>query len=138
MCLCVSHVRRKYQQPSTGCLPTMWIMLIKFKIYKCQAHCLISTASVSLEQPHLLPPSSLLASPYLNEHPRHGDDIIHFWHFSAKSSMEAKTKTERRAFCSLSDSCLFHRETDSRDTLCRYVACLSKIHYKQTVHWLVL
>ena len=29
-------------------------------------------------------------SPYLNEHPRNGDGITHFWHFSAKSSMGAK------------------------------------------------
>lgn len=87
---------------------------------------------VSLEQPRPLPPSSSLASPYLNEHPRHRDGITHFWHFSAKWGMGAKIKMSERAELS---GC---PPTDSRDTLCSYTACLSKIHCEQTVHWLVL
>ncbi len=51
---------------------------------------------VSLEQPRPLPPGSSLASPYLNEHPQHGNGITHFWHFSAKSSMGAKIKLSER------------------------------------------
>lgn len=45
---------------------------------------------------HPLPPSSSPVFPYLNEHPRHGDEITHFWHFSAKSSMGAKIKLRER------------------------------------------
>lgn len=75
-----------------------------------KVHCLISTNScpllhthsrneqhVSLEQPRSLPPTSSLASAYLNEHPRHRDEITHFWHFSAKSGMGAKIKLSERA-----------------------------------------
>lgn len=43
-------------------------------------------------RPLPLPPSSSSVFPYLKEHPRHRDEIIHFWHFSAKSSMGAKIK----------------------------------------------
>lgn len=58
-------------------------------------HCHISTSSCSLSHP--LPHTSYLAFPYLNEHPRHGDEIILLWHFSAKSSMGAKIKLSERA-----------------------------------------
>lgn len=38
--------------------------------------------------------------PYLNEHPRDGDEIIHFWHLSAKSSIGSKNlKVSRGEEC---------------------------------------
>lgn len=35
-------------------------------------------------------------SPYLNEHPRHRDEIAHFWHFRVKSGISAKIKLRGR------------------------------------------
>lgn len=61
--------------------------------------------------------------------------------FQRKIEHGSKNKTERERWAFLwwsSDKWLFHRETDSRDTLCSFTACRSKIHCKQTVHWLVL
>lgn len=59
--------------------------------------------------------------------------------FQRKVKHESKNKTEWEswAFWSSSNTARF-RATDGRDTLCSYTACLSKIHCKQTVHWLDL
>lgn len=96
-------------------------------------HCLVSTTScpllhahsqseqhVSLEHSRLLPPSSSLASTHLNEHPRHGDEITHFWHFSAKSSMEAKSKNWARtqSFSGCPQTLPVSTEKQTEGTLC--------------------
>lgn len=62
--------------------------------------------------------STLASPPYLSEHPRHRDEISHFWHFSAKSSMGAKIKRSERAGLSGCPLTLSVSEQQTAGTLC--------------------